>query len=50
MTTLLCFMTCMAQTTDDVMKTLRKANNYFMTKYSDPTVPTNVNRIRPFTR
>ena len=47
MTTLLCFMTCMAQTTDDVMKTLRKANNYFMTKYSDPTVPTNVNRIRP---
>ena len=37
----------MAQTADDVMSTLRKANNYFMTKYSDPTVPTNVNKIRP---
>ena len=37
----------MAQKANDVMQTLRKANNYFMTKYNDPTVPTNVNKIRP---
>ena len=37
-----------AQTTaDDVLGVTRKANDYFMTKYSDPTVPTNVNKIRP---
>ena len=43
--------TCMvavAQTTaDDVLGITRKANDYFMAKYQDPTVPTNVNRIRP---
>ena len=32
---------------DDVMNTLRTVNNYFMAKYADPTLPTNVNRIRP---
>ena len=32
---------------NDVMKTLRLANDYFMAKYADPTLPTNVNRIRP---
>ena len=32
---------------DDVMKTLRLANDYFMAKYADPTLPTNVNRMRP---
>ena len=32
---------------DDVMKTLRLANDYFMAKYADPTLPTNVNRVRP---
>ena len=31
----------------EVMKTLRLANDYFMAKYADPTLPTNVNRIRP---
>ena len=31
----------------DVMRTLRLANDYFMAKYADPTLPTNVNRIRP---
>ena len=37
-----------AQTSaDDVLAVARKANNYFMAKYSDPTVPTNVKRIRP---
>ena len=38
----------MAQTTaQDVLSTVQRANNYFMAKYSDPTLPTNVNRIRP---
>ena len=32
---------------NEVMATLRLANNYFMAKYADPTLPTNVNRIRP---
>jgi len=40
--------TMAAQTTaSDVLSVARKANNYFMAKYSDPTVPTNVKRIRP---
>ena len=34
-------------TADDVLSTTRKVNNYFMGKYSDPTVPTNVKRVRP---
>ena len=34
-------------TLESVMQTARKANEYFMKKYADPTVPTNVNRIRP---
>ena len=37
-----------AQTTaDDVLSVARKANNYFMQKFEDPTVPTNVKKIRP---
>ena len=37
-----------AQTTaDDVLSVARKANDYFMQKYEDPTVPTNVKKIRP---
>ncbi len=31
----------------DVLSVAQRANNYFMAKYEDPTVPTNVNRIRP---
>ena len=31
----------------DIMKTLRLVNDYFMAKYNDPTLPTNVNKIRP---
>ena len=27
---------------DQVLKTLRLANDYFMAKYADPTLPTNV--------
>ena len=32
---------------NEVMNTLRQVNNYFMAKHSDPTIPTNVGRIRP---
>lgn len=31
----------------DVLRVTRLVNDYFMSKYSDPTVPTNVNRVRP---
>ena len=34
-------------TADDVLATARKANDYFMAKYADPTIPTNVKRVRP---
>ena len=30
-----------------VINTLRLVNDYFMAKYADPTLPTNVNKIRP---
>ena len=30
-----------------VLQAAQKTNNYFMAKYSDPTVPTNVKKIRP---
>ena len=36
-----------SESAGDVMKTLRKVNDYFMMKYADPTLPTNVNRVRP---
>ncbi len=31
----------------EVLRTLRLVNDYFMAKYADPTLPTNVNKIRP---
>lgn len=38
----------MAQTTaEDVLSVARRANNFFMNKYADPTIPTNVKKIRP---
>lgn len=41
-------LTVTAQTNaDDVLGTVRKVNNYFMAKYADPTIPTNVKRVRP---
>ena len=41
-------LSAMAQTTaDDVLDVARRANDYFMAKYSDPTLPTNVNKVRP---
>ena len=37
-----------AQTTaNDVLSVARKANDYFMKKYADPTIPTNVKKVRP---
>ena len=37
-----------AQTTaDKVLETARRANDYFMNKYEDPTVPMNWKRVRP---
>ena len=32
---------------NDVLQAARLTNDYFMQKYSDPTVPTNVKKIRP---
>ena len=40
-------MTAQSATADDVLDITRKANNYFMAKYADPTIPTNVNKVRP---
>lgn len=42
---LFCAISATAQ--DNVLQAARKTNDYFMTKYSDPTIPTNVKRIRP---
>lgn len=42
---LVCVISASAQ--DNVLQAARKTNDYFMTKYSDPTIPTNVKRIRP---
>ena len=49
MMALLLAMTISAQSekANDVLKNLCLVNNYFMAKYADPTLPTNVNRIRP---
>ena len=34
-------------TTQQVLSTTQKVNNYFMAKYADPTQPTNVKKVRP---
>ena len=39
--------TAQQASTGDVLAAAQLANKYFMTKYADPTVPTNVKRIRP---
>ena len=31
----------------EILSTARKTNDYFMEKYADPTIPTNVKKIRP---
>jgi len=45
--TVLMVMTASGQTQQDVLSVAQKANNYFMNKYADPTLDTNVGRIRP---
>ena len=44
---LLCCSCATASAQTDVLQAARQANDYFMTKYSDPTQPTNVKKIRP---
>lgn len=39
--------TVAAQTTESVLATARRANDYFMAKYADPTRPTFVKKVRP---
>jgi len=39
--------TMCAQSAESVLNTAQRVNDYFMNKYSDPTVPTNVKKIRP---
>ena len=34
-------------TAQQVLSTTQKVNNYFMAKYADPTIPTNVKKVRP---
>ena len=45
----ICSVTALAQSTSstDVLESARNVNDYFMKKYADPTIPTNVGRIRP---
>lgn len=35
------------QTPQEVLSVAQRVNDYFMKKYSDPTIPTNVGKIRP---
>ena len=48
---LVCLVSCGLAATSHAqlspLEAARKTNDYFMTKYSDPTVPTNVKRVRP---
>ena len=34
-------------TAQQVLSTTQKVNDYFMAKYADPTLPTNVKKVRP---
>ena len=46
--TLLCCLNASSQTTEsDVLSVARKVNDYFMAHYADPTLPTNVKKVRP---
>ena len=41
------FLPLSAQSPQEVLQTAQKANDYFMAKYADPTITTNVKKIRP---
>ena len=41
-------LSCLAQNkAEDVLNATRKVNNYFMQKHADPTLPSNVGKVRP---
>lgn len=40
-------LTTTATAQNNVLESAQKTNNYFMMKYSDPTLPTNVKKMRP---
>ena len=47
---ILCLVCCnivAATAQEDILQAARKTNDYFMARYSDPTVPTNVKKVRP---
>jgi len=46
LTMISCAISLYAQTAKGVLSTARKVNGYFMEKYADPTLPTNVKKIR----
>ncbi len=46
-TFLACCGLLVANAQTEVLQAAQKTNDYFMTKYSDPTIPTNVKKIRP---
>ena len=43
-------LTTTATAQNNVLESAQKTNNYFMMKYSDPTLPTNVKKVRPSSR
>ena len=45
--TIMTFGAIAQNTANDVLSVARKANDYFMAKYADPTLPTNVKKVRP---
>ena len=42
-----CLATAANAQQEKVLEAAQRTNNYFMQKYSDPTLPTNVKKIRP---
>ena len=47
MTCLVCCSIMAAHAQSEVLRAAQLTNNYFMMKYSDPTLPTNIKRVRP---
>ena len=47
MLTFCALMNIQGQTPQEVLSVAQRVNDYFMKKYSDPTIPTNVGKIRP---
>ena len=47
MLTFCALMNIQGQTPQEVLSVAQRVNDYFMKKYNDPTIPTNVGKIRP---